>query len=99
MADGFSARREATKIEQLAEKMEQPMYPIERADLQKKLQAEVNSMTLKQLREVGLLIEKETPHMDAMTGYMNDVTFDDDKNVVGFVFHRSQNSVSVRKSN
>ena len=99
MVDNFSARREATKIEAIAAKMADPMYPIERADLQKKLQDEVNSLTNPQMRAVGLLIEKETPRMDAMTGYVNDVTIDDANNVVGFVFNRPQNSVTVRKTN
>ncbi|MFX9684380.1 hypothetical protein ABTP08_20190, partial [Acinetobacter baumannii] len=58
--DNFNARSEARKIERIAEKLFDPMYPIERGDLQKKLQDEINSLTRDQMRSVGLLIEKDT---------------------------------------
>ena len=99
MSDNFNAHKEAIKIERMAAKLVDSMYPIERGDLQKKLQDEVNGLTPEQMRSVGLFIEKDTPRMDAMTGYFNDVTLDGDNNVTGFIFNRQARTVSVERKN
>jgi hypothetical protein len=95
MPEEFSARKEATKIERLAAQLEIPRYPIERDDIQTKLQKEVDSLTTSQMRAVGLLIEKETPYNDRMMGFVNDVIMDGDNNVTGFIFNRPQTKVVV----